>query len=361
MHHILATPLIDLTRQRVPDFNNLATVLQHRKPSRPVLYELWPDVTVGLKLPGVTWLPDTAPCAKQRNFFEAYRLLGYDYCVLDVRFWPYKLFSGSLGDHGPHYEHPGTRGYSLNETTMISDMASFARFVWPTHNEAEYARMSELAPYLPGGMKLVFNGFGGMEEGLINLTGYDNLCFLMYDAPELIQAIVDKLGEFYLRGYQLALQHDFVGACAHGDDWGFKTQTLMPPEFLRRYIIPWHQKIVAAVHAAGRPIILHSCGQLEAVMDDIIDVCHYNAKQSFEDAITPVEEALDRWGQRIAILGGVDVDFLCRRTPAEIIARSHALIEKTGCMGYALGSGNTIADYIPSDHYIAMNKAAMMA
>ena len=306
IHNMLATPLIDLTRQRIPDFYNLLAVLQHRKPSRSVLYELWPDVTVGLKLPGVTWLPDTAPCAKQRNFFEAYRLLGYDYCVLDVGAWPYKLVSGSLGDHGPHLENPKARGYSLNENVMISDMASFERFVWPTHNEAEYARMAEMAPYLPGGMKLVFNGSSGMEEGLIDLTGYDNLCFLMYDAPELIQAIVDT------------------------------------------------------VHAAGRPIILHSCGQLETVMDEIIDVCQYNAKQSFEDTITPVEEALDRWGQRIAILGGVDVDFLCRRTPAEIFGRSRALIEKTRNAGYALGSGNTIADYIPSDHYIAMNKAALM-
>ncbi len=73
-----------------------------------------------------------------------------------------------------------------------------------------------------------------------------------------------------------------------------------------------------------------------------------------------MEEAYDRWGKGIAILGGIDVDFLCRRTPAEIFARSRALIEKTGCIGYALGSGNSIPDYVPPENYIAMNKAVLV-
>jgi len=349
--------ITDLTHQRVPDFNNLLAVLQRRKPSRPVLFEFGPAIGSVMKIPGTTWLPDTAPCGAQRNFFEGHRLLGYDYSIAPV--WPYKLISRSLGVRTKQQAHPDARGISLNEGASISDEASFERFVWPTHNEAEFARMADMKPYVPEGMKLVFTS-GSMEEGVIQLTGYDNLCYLMYDAPELVQAIADKLGAILVQRYTLALQHDFFGACLQSDDWGFKTQLLLPPEFLRRYIIPWHKKIAAIVHAAGRPMILHSCGQLETIMDDIIDVCKYDAKHSYEDTITPVEEAYDRWGKRIAILGGIDVDFLCRRTPAEIFARSRALIEKTGCVGYALGSGNSIPDYVPLENYFAMNKAALI-
>ena len=40
-------------------------------------------------------------------------------------------------------------------------------------------------------------------------------------------------------------------------------------------------------------------------MDDLIDGLGYDGKHSFEDSIIPVEEAYERWGSRIAILGAL--------------------------------------------------------
>jgi uroporphyrinogen decarboxylase len=72
-----------------------------------------------------------------------------------------------------------------------------------------------------------------------------------------------------------------------------------------------------------------------------------------------VEQALDRYGERIAILGGLDVDFLCRAEPAEIEKRARALVERSLEQGgYALGSGNSIARYIPLPAIHAMQRAA---
>ncbi len=47
-------------------------------------------------------------------------------------------------------------------------------------------------------------------------------------------------------------------------------------------------------------------------MEDIICDMKFDGKHSYEDNIIPVEEAYRRWGGRIAILGGIDVDFLIR-------------------------------------------------
>jgi uroporphyrinogen decarboxylase len=80
---------------------------------------------------------------------------------------------------------------------------------------------------------------------------------------------------------------------------------------MRRLVIPWHREIAKAIHLAGKPAILHSCGQLEHVMDDIIDDIKYDGKHSYEDKILPVEQAYEKWGNRIAILGGIDLDFVC--------------------------------------------------
>ena len=156
------------------------------------------------------------------------------------------------------------------------------------------------------------------------------------------------------------LKYDTVGAIMVNDDWGFKTQTMFPPKFLREYVVPWHRKFAEVAHAAGRPVLMHSCGNLREVWDDIIDDIKVDGKHSYEDGIQPVEEAYEEYGSRIAILGGIDMDFLCRKTPEEIYNRSAEMIERTnGCRGYALGSGNSIPGYVPIENYEAMTRAVL--
>ena len=82
------------------------------------------------------------------------------------------------------------------------------------------------------------------------------------------------------------------------------------------------------IHQAGKPFLLHSCGQLEKIMDDLIDDVKIDAKHSFEDVIMPVTEAKRRWGDRVALLGGVDVDYLCRHSPEEIMEYT----KRDGCL-----------------------------
>lgn len=355
MTDVLSIPIEELTRNRTPDFEQLLKVLRNEVPDRPVLFEMAANVSAVREALGNEWLSDDEHLGGPRNYMNAHRILGYDYSV--VPSWPYQLATG--GKEG-RAKQEGEKSKSLNEEAPIKDEETFENFDWPVHHEGEYARMAELGKYVPDGMKLLMRG-GSMEEGIINLVGYDNLCFMMFDQPDLIQAIADRLGEFVVEHYTFSLQHDFIGVALHSDDWGFKTQTLMPPDFLRQYIIPWHKKITECVHSLGRPMILHSCGKLEEVMDDVIDDCRYDAKHSFEDEIIPIEEYYEKWHDRIPLLGGIDVDFLSRKKPEEIYDRSKAMIERTkGRGGYALGSGNSIPDYIPRENYFAMLKAGLL-
>ena len=95
-------------------------------------------------------------------------------------------------------------------------------------------------------------------------------------------------------------------------------------------------------------------------MDDIIDDIGYDGKHSYEDNICPVEEMYEKYSDRIAILGGIDLDFLCRNTPKIIYKRSKAILELTEENGgYALGSGNSIPEYVPYENFMAMISAAV--
>jgi len=69
---------------------------------------------------------------------------------------------------------------------------------------------------------------------------------------------------------------------------------------------------VNAAHKHGKPFILHSCGNLKLVMNDLIDYVGIDAKHSYEDSSYPVTEYKRTYGERIAILGGIDMDKLSR-------------------------------------------------
>ena len=73
----------------------------------------------------------------------------------------------------------------------------------------------------------------------------------------------------------------------------------------------------------------------------------------------PIQRTQQRWGDRVALLGGVDIDFATRAQAHEVEAYTRNILE--ACMpggGVALGLGNWVADSIPLDNYLAVHVAA---
>jgi uroporphyrinogen decarboxylase len=148
---------------------------------------------------------------------------------------------------------------------------------------------------------------------------------------------------------------DRVGAITIYDDMGYKTGTFISPAHLRRYVLPWTRRCAVAAHVQGLPFILHSCGNLEEIMDELIDGVGIDAKHSFEDVIMPMHQVKDKYGQRIGILGGIDMHVLSSGTPDAVRRAVRQTIEDCSPGGgYAFGSGNTIANYIPVESYLHM-------
>ena len=80
-------------------------------------------------------------------------------------------------------------------------------------------------------------------------------------------------------------------------------------------------------------------------MDDVIEI-GFDGKHSFEDKIMPVEQVFQRWGDRIALLGGVDMDLLVRgsqddvrRRPREILQIGSAFILGVFVAYFSMGLG----------------------
>ena len=71
--------------------------------------------------------------------------------------------------------------------------------------------------------------------------------------------------------------------------------------------------------------------------------------------MAPVTEAKRRWGHRVALLGGLDVDFVARSSEGALRQRVRQTLEI--CQpggGYCLGLGNWVTSYIPVDNYLVV-------
>ena len=138
---------------------------------------------------------------------------------------------------------------------------------------------------------------GGVYEHLSWIMSYEGLCMALYDQPDLVKAVADRIGGLLVQFYEHLLGLDRVIAIFQGDDMGFRTGTLISPDALRRYCLPWQARLAAMAHAKGLPYFLHSCGNLRDIMDDLIDVVRIDGKHSYENAIIPAPEFQKAYGR----------------------------------------------------------------
>ncbi len=335
-------------KKRTPDFeNNLLRVFNKKKPERATLFEFAMDGSVYCAAVD-RQPPEWTPLSDLRFKAEAMANLGYDYVSCQ---------GSNFRFYWNNQDQKNT--LSINEGMSITDWESFEKFEWPNMDHVDYSALEDIKPYLPDGMKIMITGPDGVLENVIRLVGYDNLCIMLFEEPELVKALFENVGSRLLKYYETAVEYDTVGFLCSNDDWGFNTQTLLSPADLRKYVFPWHKKIVEAAHSHGKPCILHSCGYFNDIIDDIIDDLKFDARHSYEDNIVPVEQAYERLNGRIAVIGGIDINYLCTHTPEEVYTRSREMLERTSERGgYALGSGNSIPKYIPFENYLAMVRAA---
>jgi uroporphyrinogen decarboxylase len=252
------------------------------------------------------------------------------------------------------------RAWADEHQGAISSWEDFEKYPWPRIEDVDFFVLEYINNHLPDGMGFISSHAAGIFEHLSWVMSLEGLCLALYDDPALVQAVSERIGTLITQFYEHLLQLDNLVAVFPGDDMGFRSGTLIAPDALRQYCLPWHKRWAQMAHERGLPYFLHSCGNLQVIMEDLIHDVHIDGKHSFEDAIIPVEEFQKRYGERIAVLGGVDLNILSAGTPEQVRRRTRELIETCGARGrYAIGSGNSIPSYVPVENYLAMVDEAL--
>lgn len=302
-------------------------------------------------------LKESDPAFPYRKQIALQSFLGYDFIRCGPENALLQFNKHQTGDTAPAALNRSSGRLFMDENRgPITSWEEFEQYPWPQIRSISTRALEWYENNLPDSMCIIGGGgFGHFAEHLSWLMGYTTLCTALFEQRDLVKAIFDKVLEQDLYTAGLMVQFDKVKALWGSDDMGFKGGPLLSPQDMREFVLPGHKALAAIAHEAGRPYLLHSCGKLDLIMDDLIHDVRIDAKHSFEDVIEDVVAAKSRYGSQIALLGGIDVDFLCRATEAETRKRVRDTLDQCQSSGgYCLGTGNSVANYIPVENYLAM-------
>ncbi len=240
---------------------------------------------------------------------------------------------------------------------IIGSMDDFEQFQFPEKTDFDYSRFEQVKALLPGGMGVI-GQYGDIFTMTWEMMGFETFSLALFDNPGLITALNDKIGDLVYSMFEYFAQSDAVDVIWYSDDIAYQGGLLMSPDVLHRYFFPWLKKIGELAKAHGKPFLYHSDGILYDVMEDIID-CHVDALHPIEPQAMELAEVKERFGDRLCLMGHVDVDLLCRGTTEEVREQVRKNIEVAGYNGgYCVGSGNSIPHYVNYENYLAMLEAA---
>lgn len=201
-----------------------------------------------------------------------------------------------------------------------------------------------------GGPISMLNEMYPMEDYMVNCITY----------PEETHILSEKVIAFEIKKAKLFLDKG-ADAILIADDMAFNTGVFLPPYVMEENVYPFYKQMIQEIKAYKNvPVFLHSDGNLNSVMDDLVE-CGFDGIQSIQpSAGMDIRSIKEKYGDRLCLWGNIDLDYImCFGTEEEVRADVRKTIEAAGTGGgFILSTCNTMVDIIPPENILAMIREA---
>jgi len=193
-----------------------------------------------------------------------------------------------------------------------------------------------------------------LYERAWTLAGMENLLAAMVEYPSKVHTLLDNICERNMRVIEIGLEND-VDGFYFGDDWGGQRGTTMSPEHWRIFLKPRLKRMYACVKSKGKFVFHHSCGNIELIMRDLIEIgcdCYETVQPEVYDLASLKKE----YGKDITFWGAISVqNLLPNGTPEQVREETIRTIRTLGKGGgYIASPTHTITHDIPPENVLAM-------
>jgi uroporphyrinogen decarboxylase len=247
-------------------------------------------------------------------------------------------------DRGYPFEHP------LPEPTL-------AAYAFPDpHAPERWEPVPDAANGYPHQFRIAV--IGDLWERAHFMRGLDALLMDLHEAPGFVHELLDGICD-----YNLATLDGMAAFGPDGvfisDDYGFQDRLMMSPADWREFVKPPLARLLAAAKQYDLVTMLHSCGNVSAIVPDLIEIGL--------DILHPIQpEAMDvfalkrEYGADITFCGGISTQrTLPYGTPDDVRDEVNEKAEALGKGGgYILEPGITLQADVPLANLVALVEGA---
>ncbi|MHC4124609.1 MAG: hypothetical protein ACYSSI_13615, partial [Planctomycetota bacterium] len=161
------------------------------------------------------------------NMIQFWYRMGYDYVRIGASL-ELPAISHVVEDTAQAIE-ANSRAWQQTSDGPIKNWEDFEKYPWPKVEDSDFYMHEYICEHLPNNMGFISAHGGGVYEHTCRLIGYESLCLMLYDNPQLVKAVTDRVAELIEQYHQHLLQLEPLVAIMMGDDFGFNTGTLIQP------------------------------------------------------------------------------------------------------------------------------------
>jgi len=247
---------------------------------------------------------------------------------------------------------PGQDGRLFYGEGLIKTEADLARLELPDpHDDALYAPAEEFVKQ-KGDYSAWFVTRIGIFPTMLSM-GMENFAVALYENRPFVEAVLDRYCDWTAVVAERVCQLGF-DVFVSTDDMAFKSAPFFSPEIFYDLVLPRFRRVAQKITL---PWIIHSDGNLMPFMEGLLSLgiagLHPNEKGAMD-----IRAMKRDYGDRLCLLGNVDLNILGLGTPEDVETEVRELIRDVGPGGgYIVTSGNSLAGYLKPENCLALSEA----
>jgi len=218
--------------------------------------------------------------------------------------------------------------------------------------ERFFKDMEERIDRFPDRFRVFQIGFS-LYERASTLRGMEALMMDFLEHPVFMHELLAAIADYNIAQARKAMEYD-IDAVYFGDDWGQQHGLQMGPRLWREFIYPQIKRMYGAVREAGKYVMIHSCGDVDELFDDLI-AAGLNCFNPFQPEVMDVERLLAQYRGRLAFHGGISTQrTLPFGTVDDVRAETRRMMARGAEGGYILAPAHDVEGDVPLENMLAM-------